>query len=263
MGSMGLLQSQESGPELTPEGRRYALRMVRTHRLWEHYLAEQTGLAEGKWHENADLREHRMSDEEVDALAAAMGHPRYDPHGDPIPTSEGEVPPARGQPLNALSAGDSALVIHVEDEPGAVYEQLTAQGLSRGVKMRVMEKSSERICIEVDGHEHYLAPVVAANLSVEILSQPDIAEERSRRLSDLKLGEQATVLSLLPVCRGAQRRRLLDLGLLPGTVVEAELRSPSGEPTAYRIRGALIALRKEQTDLIRVKMLEPVTDGPS
>ncbi|RME45954.1 MAG: ferrous iron transport protein A [Caldilineae bacterium] len=53
-------------------------------------------------------------------------------------------------------------------------------------------------------------------------------------------------------CRGAERRRLMDLGILPGTLIRAEMVSPSGDPTAYRIRGALIALRKEQADRIYI-----------
>ena len=60
---------------------------------------------------------------------------------------------------------------------------------------------------------------------------------------------------LSPQCRGPERRRLMDLGILPGTVIQAELVSPSGDPTAYRIRDALIALRKEQADWVRVELL--------
>ncbi len=72
-------------------------------------------------------------------------------------------------------------------------------------------------------------------------------------LCGLALGESAEVVALSPGLRGQERRRLLDLGLLPGTQVTAELRSPSGDPTAYRVRGAVIALREEQARLVRVK----------
>jgi DtxR family Mn-dependent transcriptional regulator len=248
-----LVQFQDTGPRLTSEGRRYALRMIRVHRLWEHYLAERTGFAESEWHDEADAREHRISPDEADALSASMGHPRYDPHGDPIPTAEGEVPPVPGQGLSTLSVGEGAVIVHVEDEPAAVYAQLLALGLSRGVKLVVTQKTSERVGILVDGREQVLAPIVAANLSVDRLPQIEVPDPGSRRLSDLEIGQRAAILSILPACRGAQRRRLLDLGLLPGTIVEAELRSPGGEPTAYRVRGALIALRRDQTDLIRVR----------
>jgi DtxR family Mn-dependent transcriptional regulator len=69
----------------------------------------------------------------------------------------------------------------------------------------------------------------------------------------LTLGESAEVVSLAVTCRGAQRRRLLDLGVVPGTRITSELRGPSGDPTAYRIRGALIALRHDQASQIYVQ----------
>jgi Fe2+ transport system protein FeoA len=62
------------------------------------------------------------------------------------------------------------------------------------------------------------------------------------------------VLSISRACRGAERRRFLDLGLVPGTVVTAEMRSPAGDPTAYRIRDALIALRESQARHVRVEI---------
>ena len=73
------------------------------------------------------------------------------------------------------------------------------------------------------------------------------------RLSVLTPGESAEVVALAVSCRGAQRRRLLDLGVVPGTRITSELRGPSGDPTAYRIRGALIALRNDQAAQIYVQ----------
>jgi DtxR family Mn-dependent transcriptional regulator len=75
-------------------------------------------------------------------------------------------------------------------------------------------------------------------------------------LSELGVGSRGQVLTISRACRGAERRRFLDLGLVPGTLVTPELRSPAGDPTAYRIREALIALRKEQARHVRVKALE-------
>jgi Fe2+ transport system protein FeoA len=72
-------------------------------------------------------------------------------------------------------------------------------------------------------------------------------------LCDLKLGQQAKVINISQNCQGAERRRFMDLGILPGTVIEVEMNSPIGDPTAYNIRGALIALRREQTQLINIQ----------
>ena len=71
-------------------------------------------------------------------------------------------------------------------------------------------------------------------------------------LVDLRQGESGRVLDISQECRGLERRRLLDLGVLPGTVITAEMRSPSGDPTAYRIRDAVIGLRAEQARMINI-----------
>jgi DtxR family Mn-dependent transcriptional regulator len=98
-----------------------------------------------------------------------------------------------------------------------------------------------------------LAPILAANISVMPLPREQIVEETpSERLTSLKPGEQAQVRNISQACRGLERRRFMDLGILPGTLVEAEMTSPSGDPTAYRVRGTLIALRQEQAEMINI-----------
>jgi DtxR family Mn-dependent transcriptional regulator len=250
-----LAEPIEGGYRLTSEGRSYALRVVRIHRLWERYLSDETGLDPRAWHDEAEVREHRTSAAEADALAAALGHPRFDPHGDPIPTPEGEIMPAAGRPLTETAVGTLVELVHVEDEPAAVYDQLVAEGLHPGMKIRLLDSDPRRLRLEVDAEEHVLAPVVAANLWVQPLPEEERMEGPFVRLSSLEPGEEATVLAISPAVRGAERRRLFDLGLLPGTKVAAEMRSPSGDPTGYRIRGALIALRRAQADGIRIEKL--------
>ena len=248
-----LVAHAETGYQLTPEGRRYALRVVRIHRLWERYLSDETGLDPAAWHDDAELREHTISSEEAELLSASMGHPRYDPHGDPIPTAGGEIVPPQGRPLTELPPGELAEIVHVEDEPPAVYAQLVAEGLHPGMRVRVNEVSARRIRFEADAQEHVLAPILAANLSVLPLPKEERMEGPFERLSGLDLGQQGTVVAISPVLRGPERRRMLDLGLIPGTVVTAEIRSPGGDPTGYRIRGAVIALRQEQADQIQIE----------
>jgi DtxR family transcriptional regulator, Mn-dependent transcriptional regulator len=248
--TLRLARSTKEGPELTADGCRYALQVIRMHRLWEQYLADHTGMAATAWHAEADRREHLLSPGDVEILATKLGNPRYDPHGDAIPSATGEIAPAIGQPLTSLKEGDRATIVHVEDEPEAVYAQLVAKALVPGIRVQVIETSPERVRFSFDGEEHSLPPVVAANLTVVPLAKDQEAEEPSERLSVLQPGQKGTVLRVSLACRGVQLRRLLDLGFVPGTVVEAELPSPSGDPIAYRVRGSLIALRKEQADLI-------------
>lgn len=253
---LGLVQSAGDSWQLTAAGRRDALRMVRVHRIFEKYLAEQTGVDEAAWHEEADRREHMLSMEEVEALAAKMGDPRFDPHGSPIPTADGDIGPARGTALASLPVGQHAVVVHVEDEPEAVYAQLVAAGLSVGARVRVLEVEPTRIRIEAGGEEHVLAPVVAANLALVPVPAASVEAGKTHRLSELPLGHRAQVVDIAPSCHGPQRRRLLDLGVVPGTIVKAELQNPGGDATAYLVRGALVALRRTQADWIGVRPVE-------
>ncbi len=251
LGRLGLLHHDDSALHLTSNGRREALRVIRIHRLWERYLADETGLEAREWHAHAERREHGTSDQQADALAATLGYPRFDPHGDPIPMSSGEVPPHQGMPLTQLLTDQAAEIVHIEDEPEAVFAQIAAAGLVPGMRVRVLDRSPQRIRIEAEADEVVLAPVVAANVTVLLIDAPAHVSATSR-LSALAPGESAEVVALAASCRGAQRRRLLDLGLVPGTRVTSELRGPSGDPTAYRIRGALIALRRDQASHIFV-----------
>lgn len=254
------LVSHENGVLLLkPPGREMALHIVRAHRLWESYLAEQTGVAEAEWHQRAERQEHLLTPQQADALSARLGHPTRDPHGDIIPDAKGGLAADQGQPLHAIPAHTPVQFTHIEDEPETVYAQLCAQGLRPGMKAFVIEKSADRIRFWADGNEHVLAPVLANNITVVPLPEyktEDLTDEQF--LSGLRPGERAKVLGLTPACRGAERRRLLDLGFVAGTPVEVEMISPAGDPTAYRVRGTVIALRREQAGLIRIATREAV-----
>ncbi len=252
-----LVELQNGDFHLTDHGRDYALHMIRAHRLWESYLADATGYGESDWHGQAEAIEHTLGPDEVEALAARLGNPLVDPHGDPIPTAEGEYVPHGGIPLSGVDVGQSMRIVHVEDEPETVYAQLVAEGLHPGQAVQVLEVDNRRIRLWADGNEHILAPMVAANVSVVPLP-PEVSTEiaPSARLDGLGLGEMATIAAISRGCRGAERRRLMDLGIVPGTRIEVEMHSPSGDPTAYRIRDTIIALRKEQAKHIRIERAE-------
>ncbi|MGD2156696.1 MAG: iron dependent repressor, metal binding and dimerization domain protein [Anaerolineales bacterium] len=258
METRDLVKIEGSVYRLTPTGREYALRVIRAHRLWERYLAETTGYEETEWHSQAEQQEHWLSAEDADALSFELGHPTHDPHGDPIPTSDGEMVAHGGEPLTSLPVDVPARIVHIEDEPEAVFAQLLAEDLHVGMEVRLVESSAQRVRFWAGGDEHLLAPIVAANISVRPIPEKRAPEEiPGERLSSLKPGQSGAVSAISPRSRGVEYRRLLDLGILPGTVIQAEMRSPSGDPTAYRVRGAVIALRSEQADLIYV---EPTTE---
>jgi len=245
-----LITSHERGISLTPEGRAYALRIIRTHRLWEKYLADETSVGEEDWHIAAEVIEHQITPAQADALAAQIGNPVFDPHGDPIPSAKGDLPVKKGHALNTLKAGEFARIIHIEDEPNAIYSQLVAAGLYPGMQVRMIESSKDRILFLANGEEVVLAPLFAKNVTIIPIKDEPTVKGKFKSLSSLSVGEKGIVLGISKRCRGQQRRRLMDLGVVPGTEIEAEMKSIGGDPVAYRIRGASIALRKNQADKI-------------
>jgi DtxR family Mn-dependent transcriptional regulator len=246
--------------QLSPRGRTEALRVVRSHRILEHYLADRTGIGPEEWHELAEDEEHRMTADEVEALAARLGQPRFDPHGDPIPTAEGELPADGGALLPALAPGEAGIIVHLEDEPADAFERLVAMGFALGKSVVVRSRTASMARVELDGRAHMLPRALELAISVERAPE---AHGPVRTLADLGQDETARVRRLSSDCRGAQRRRLLDLGVVPGTVIGVEMRSASGDPRAYRIRGAVIALRRHQAEWIELEEPGSVRPTPS
>jgi len=98
MEQQGLVSYSSGDLRLTENGRAAGVHIIRAHRLWECYLADQTGLREGECHARAEQREHLMTPLEADALSARLGNPTHDPHGDPIPSSDGADAHGAGNP---------------------------------------------------------------------------------------------------------------------------------------------------------------------
>jgi len=250
---LGLVEARDDAYALTATGREVAVQVLRAHRLWEQYLYDFTGFREEEWHTRAESQEHLLGPQEVEALDARLGHPLYDPHGDPIPSATGEVVARKTLTLTQLKPGDIARIVHLEDQPEIVYAQLVAEGLHPGMEVLVLENTAQRIRFLSQGDESVLAPVLAANVSVALIPKEaarTIDKPLGDPLSALGIGKEAEIVAISRTMRPVERHRLLDLGVLPGTKVRAEFISPSGDPTAYMIRGALIALRKDQTDKI-------------
>jgi DtxR family Mn-dependent transcriptional regulator len=259
----GLLLSTAGALHLTPEGERWAVHIVRAHRLWERYLSDDAGMPLGRLHQAAEKAEHQLSEEKLEALEAHLGHPLHDPHGDPIPAADGTIAPLKAVPLTDWPSDQPALVMHIEDEPDVLFKQILATGLRPGMTVRVLEQHPERVVISDGEQEHSLAPVVAANIHVAEQRRPPARPAGAKRLTDLRDQQAATVIEIGQACQGYSRRRLLDLGLTPGTRVEVALGNPFGEPRAFRVRGTTIALRNQQTDHIWVKPLAAETRTPA
>jgi len=201
--------------------------------------------------------EHRLSSDEINKLADKLGNPRFDPHGDPIPTRDGKVPSIAGVPLTEWEKGKSALIVHVEDEPEVVYARLIAAGITPGIRIKILESSDLFFDVVAEGRPIRLGvedalQILVAPLSPEMQNEPDF-----KRLSDLKQGESGIVRGLMPSCVGLERIRLLDLGVVNGSKISYEFASPFGSPITYKVRGTLIALRREQADKILIDVKSP------
>ena len=253
-----LITISGEGMRLTRGGHQWALQVIRAHRLFERYLADETAVPMEEIHSRAHRLEHTVTEADVDKMDADMGHPAFDPQGDPIPTAAGDLQVVESQSLVDWPVDTPAQIVHIEDEPPEVYAQITAEGLNPGMIVTIVETSSVRIVIETNAAEHILAPVVAANISVRE-APVKIPVQQGVPLTSLQQGRQGRVVGLDPTCQGLTRRRFQDLGITTGVRIERVMQSAFKDPTAYRVRNALIALRREQSDLIWIE--DETTNG--
>lgn len=123
---------------LTAQGQRVALSVVRRHRLVEAYLAAALGYAWDEVHDEAEVLEHAVSERLVERMDEALGHPTHDPHGDPIPTPDGTVPPTGTKRLSDLAAGAHGELRRVADSVPGLLGWLSERGISLGDRVEVV-----------------------------------------------------------------------------------------------------------------------------
>lgn len=255
MEEQGLIESRGTDLSLTTSGERWALHVVRAHRLWERYLADEARMPLNRIHGEAQKREHSLTEAQLNELDAALGHPTRDPHGDPIPSREGKMNRAEGMPITAWQADRPARIVHLEDEPALAYQQILAVGLRLGQDIRIIEKNQKRYILSDGESEYKLAPAVASNVYVAALPESEVLKREAIPLAELLQDQRAQIVTLDESVQGFTRRRFLDLGLTPGTTIYPELTNFFGEPRAYRVRGTSIALRNDQASQIWVKLI--------
>lgn len=128
------------GVQLTHQGRHAALQMIRRHRILELYLTQQLGYDWGDVHEEAERLEHAVSEKLIDRMAGALGDPRYDPHGAPIPTAAGEIEEAELVTLARAPVGATLVLRQVGDEDPERLHYLAEQGLVPGTRLSVVDR---------------------------------------------------------------------------------------------------------------------------
>src|SRR5580693_2297559 len=118
------------GVRLTADGRRIALEVIRHHRLLESYLAEALGMPWDRVHDEAEVLEHVLSEDLEALIAAKLGHPTHDPHGDPIPSAELELEERATERMETLRPGDEGRFVRVSDSDPEMLRYLADRGIS-------------------------------------------------------------------------------------------------------------------------------------
>ena len=154
------------GVQLTAEGLRLALRIVRRHRLLETYLVAFLGYSWDAVHDEAERLEHAVSDGLIERMAAALGNPGFDPHGDPIPDADGSVAEPACTPLSEIHAGETVEIRRVRAEDGDLLRYLASLDLRPGVQVRILEHEPFRgpITLLADGLQRVIGHEVADRL---------------------------------------------------------------------------------------------------
>jgi DtxR family Mn-dependent transcriptional regulator len=167
------------GVQLTPAGRRAALRMVRRHRLIEAYLVGFLGYSWDTVHEEAERLEHAVSDALVERMAAALGYPSVDPHGDPIPDADGSMPELSCTPLSDIPVGQTVEVRRVAESAPERLRYLGSLGLRPSVVLTVTDRQPIEglLTVLVGEEQHTIGPELARVLLCELASGDRSSED--------------------------------------------------------------------------------------
>jgi DtxR family transcriptional regulator, Mn-dependent transcriptional regulator len=171
LGEMGLVDHVPyRGVTLTESGCRVALEVIRHHRLLELYLVESLGLPWDRVHQEAEVLEHVISEELEEAIAAKLGHPTHDPHGDPIPTRDLVLQEAPTVSLQTLDSGDCGIFSRVSDSDPDMLRFLAERGIAPGARFEVVEKQpfDGPLFVRFGDNVHVLGGALAQAMRVEL-----------------------------------------------------------------------------------------------
>jgi DtxR family transcriptional regulator, Mn-dependent transcriptional regulator len=168
---LGLVTHQPyKGVELTARGSQLALEVLRHHRLLELYLATSLGVPWDRVHDEAEVLEHVLSEELEALIAAKLGNPTHDPHGDPIPSADLVLEERTTESLAALGAGARGTFVRVSDSDPAMLRYLTERGIAPGSRFEVIEKQpfDGPLFVRFGDDVHVLGGALACAMRVEL-----------------------------------------------------------------------------------------------
>src|SRR3954462_6238529 len=158
------------GGKLTPAGSKVALEVLRHHRLLERYLAEELGVPWDRVHDEAEVLEHVLSEDLEELIAAKLGYPTRDPHGDPIPTPDGRIEESPTEALHDVEPGCSGVFVRVSDSDPEMLRYLAARGIKPGDDFEVVEKQpfDGPLFARFGSEVHVIGGALAAAMRVEV-----------------------------------------------------------------------------------------------
>lgn len=156
--------------KLSPSGLKAALEIVRKHRLWETFLHDTLNFSWDEVHEVAEQLEHIHSQKLIDRLDAFLGHPKFDPHGDPIPDAKGELPEASTLTLADAKLNKTYRIVAVRDTSSSFLQQLEKMNLAIGSTITVTERmpyDNSNIVKTAEQKQLMLSEKIAVNVLVK------------------------------------------------------------------------------------------------
>ncbi|MCU1556677.1 MAG: DtxR family transcriptional regulator [Microbacteriaceae bacterium] len=156
--------------ELTPEGVRLALRMLRRHRLIETWLVEVFSYGWDEVHDEAEVLEHTLSDRLLEAIAEQLGEPSRDPHGDPIPAADGRVSRAEAVVLRDAPEGSVGRIVRISDRDPTLLRYLRAEAIALDVELTVLGRRpfGGALAVRAGAVEHDLGDEAATSIWISI-----------------------------------------------------------------------------------------------
>jgi len=171
LSEVGLVEHEPyHGVRLTQKGRRVALEVLRHHRLIELFLAEELGMPWDRVHAEAEVLEHAISEDLEQLIADRLGHPKLDPHGDPIPTEGFEIDERPTRSLDELSPGAVGRFVRVSDSEPEMLRYLAEQGIALGDHLRVTGRQpfGGPVFVSVGEREQPLGGDLARAMRIEL-----------------------------------------------------------------------------------------------
>jgi DtxR family Mn-dependent transcriptional regulator len=171
LGELGLVEHEPyRGVTLTEAGRKVALEVMRHHRLLELYLVQSLGVPWDRVHQEAEVLEHVLSEELEELIAAKLGDPTHDPHGDPIPTRELTIEHRPTRSMQSLNGGDSGTFTRISDSDPDMLRFLADRGIAPGDSFEVVEKQpfNGPLFVRFGDQVHVLGGSLAEAMRVDV-----------------------------------------------------------------------------------------------